>query len=72
MEQFCLPIKDVEDICFKFWLPYEKSTVLKIDLVTYEQIQQELKYICRRISEDYCFFQGYGDIVIVKHDTEAI
>ena len=72
MEQFCLPIKDVEDICFKFGLPYEKSTVLKTDLVTYEQIQQELKYIYRRISEDYCSFQGYGAIVIVEHDTEVV
>ena len=72
IEQFCLPIKDVEDICFKFGLPYEKSTVLKTDLVTYEQIQQEMKYIYRRISEDYCSFQGYGAIVIIEHDTEVV
>ena len=72
IEQFCLPIKEVEDICFKFGLPYEKSTVLKTDLVTYEQIQQELKYIYRRISEDYCSFQGYGAIVLVEHDTEIV
>ena len=72
MEQFCLPIKDVEDICFKFGLPYEKSIVLKTDLVTYEQIEQELKYIYRRISEDYSSFQSYGGIVLIEHDTEII
>ena len=72
LEQFCLPIKEVEDICFKFGLPYEKSTVLKTDLVTYEQIQQELKYIYRRISEDYCSFQNYGAIVLIEHDNEII
>ena len=72
IEQFCLPIKEVEDICFKFGLPYEKSTVLKTDLVTFEQIQQELKYIYRRISEDYCSFQGYGAIVLIEHDTEVV
>ena len=72
MEQFCLPIKDVEDICFKFGLPYEKSIVLKTDLVTYEQIEQELKYIYRRISEDYSSFQSYGGIVLIEYDTEII
>ena len=72
MEQFCLPIKDVEDICFKFGLPYEKSIVLKTDLVTYEQIEQELKYIYRRISEDYSSFQSYGGIVLIEYDSEII
>ena len=72
LEQFCLPIKDIEDICFKFGLPYEKSTVLKTDLVTYEQIEQELKYIFRRISEDYCSFQSYGAIVLIEHENEII
>ncbi len=72
LEQFCLPIKEVEDICFKFGLPYEKSTVLKTDLVTYEQIAQELKYIFRRISEDYCSFQSHGAIVLIEHENEIV
>ena len=72
IEQFCLPIKNVEDICFKFGLPYEKSTVLKTDLVTYEQIEQELKYIYRRISEDYSSFQSFGAIVLIEHDSEIV
>ena len=72
IEQFCLPIKNVEDICFKFGLPYEKSTVLKTDLVTYEQIEQELKYIYRRISEDYSSFQSFGSIVLIEHDNEIV
>ena len=71
-EQFCLPLKEVEDICFKFGLPYEKSIVLKTDLVTYEQIEQELKYIYRRISEDYSSFQGHGAIVLIEHDTDIL
>jgi hypothetical protein len=71
-EQFCLPIKTVEDICFKFGLPYEKSIVLKTDLVTFEQIEHELKYVYRRISEDYSSFQSYGGIVLIEHDTEII
>ena len=71
-EQFCLPIKTVEDICFKFGLPYEKSIVLKTDLVTYEQIEHELKYVYRRISEDYSTFQSYGGIVLIEHDTDII
>ena len=70
IEQFCLPIKNVEDICFKFGLPYEKSIILKTDLVTYEQIEQELKYIYRRISEDYSSFQSFGAIVLIEHDSE--
>ena len=72
MEQFSLPIKTVEDICFKFGLPYEKSIVLKTDLVTFEQIEHELKYVYRRISEDYSSFQSYGGIVLIEHDTEII
>jgi hypothetical protein len=72
VEQFCLPIKQIEDICFKFGLPYEKSIVLKTDLVTFEQIQQELKYIYRRISEDYASFQNYGAIVLIERDSEVI
>ena len=72
IEQFCLPIKQIEDICFKFGLPYEKSIVLKTDLVTFEQIQQELKYIYRRISEDYASFQSYGAIVLIEHDSEIV
>lgn len=72
IEQFCLPIKRIEDICFKFGLPYEKSIVLKTDLVTFEQIQQELKYIYRRISEDYASFQSYGAIVLIELDNEII
>jgi hypothetical protein len=72
IEQFCLPIKEVEDICFKFGLPYEKSTVLKTDLVTYEQVEQELKYIYRRISEVYSSFQSYGAIVLIEHDNEIV
>ena len=72
VEQFCLPIKQIEDICFKFGLPYEKSSILKTDLVTFEQIQQELKYIYRRISEDYASFQSYGAIVLIEHDNEIV
>ena len=72
VEQFCLPIKQIEDICFKFGLPYEKSIVLKTDLVTFEQIQQELKYIYRRISEDYASFQSYGAIVLIEHDSDIV
>ena len=72
IEQFCLPIKEVEDICCKFGLPYEKSTVLKTDLVTYEQIEQELKYIYKRISGDYSSFQSYGAIVLIEHDNEIV
>jgi hypothetical protein len=72
MEQFCLPIKNVEDICFKFGLPYEKSIVLKTDLVTYEQIEHELKYVYRRISEDYSTFQSFGGIVLIEYDSEII
>ena len=71
-EQFCLPITEVEDICFKFGLPYEKSITLKTDLVTYEQIEQELKYIYRRISEDYCSFQAYGAIVLLEMNNEIV
>ena len=60
------------DICFNFGLSYEKTTVLKTDLVTFDQTQQELKYIYRRISEDYCSFQIYGSIVLIKQDNEII
>ena len=72
MEQFCLPLKEVEDICFKFGLPYEKSITLKTDLVTYQQISQELKYIYRRISEDYASFQSFGAIVLIEHENEIL
>ena len=72
IDQFCIPLKQIEDICFKFGLPYEKSIVLKTDLVTFEQIQQELKYIYRRISEDYASFQNYGAIVVIERDSEVI
>ena len=72
LEQFCLPLKEVEDICLKFGLPYEKSITLKTDLVTFSQISQELKYIYRRISEDYASFQSLGAIVLIEHDSEII
>ena len=72
LEQFCLPLKEVEDICLKFGLPYEKSITLKTDLVTFEQISQELKYIYKRISEDYASFQSLGAIVLIEHDSEII
>ena len=72
LEQFCLPLKEVEDICLKFGLPYEKSITLKTDLVTFQQISQELKYIYRRISEDYGSFQNLGAIVLIEHDDEII
>ena len=72
LEQFCLPLKEVEDICLKFGLPYEKSITLKTDLVTFQQISQELKYIYRRISEDYGSFQNLGSIVLIEHDDEII
>ena len=72
VEQFCLPLKEVEDICLKFGLPYEKSITLKTDLVTFSQISQELKYIYRRISEDYASFQSLGAIVLIEHDDEII
>ena len=72
LEQFCLPLKEVEDICLKFGLPYEKSITLKTDLVTFSQISQELKYIYRRISEDYASFQSLGAIVLIEHDDEII
>ena len=72
VDQFCIPLKQIEDICFKFGLPYEKSIVLKTDLVTFEQIQQELKYIYRRISEDYASFQNYGAIVLIELDSDVI
>ena len=70
--QFCLPFQSIEDICFKFGLPYEKSIILKTDLVTFEQIEQELKYIYRRISEDYASFQNYGAIILIEQDSEII
>ena len=72
LEQFCLPLKEVEDICLKFGLPYEKSISLKTDLVTFSQISQELKYIYKRISEDYASFQSLGAIVLIEHDSEII
>jgi len=72
LEQFCLPLKEVEDICLKFGLPYEKSITLKTDLVTFQQISQELKYIYRRISEDYASFQSFGGIILIEHDNEII
>jgi len=72
LEQFCLPLREVEDICLKFGLPYEKSITLKTDLVTFQQISQELKYIYRRISEDYGSFQNLGAIVLIEHDDEII
>ena len=72
LEQFCLPLKEVEDICLKFGLPYEKSITLKTDLVTFQQISQELKYIYRRISEDYASFQSFGGIVLIEQDNEII
>ena len=50
LDQFCLPISKVEDICFKFCLPYEKCITMKTDLVTFEQVEQELKLIYRRIN----------------------
>ena len=37
-----------------------------------EQIEHELKYVYRRISEDYSSFQSYGGIVLIEHDTEII
>ena len=72
LEQFCLPIKEVEDICLKYGLPYEKSITMKTDLVTFEQVEQELKLIYRRISEDYASFQSFGAIVLIEHDNEIM
>ena len=72
LEQFCLPLKEVEDICLKFGLPYEKSITLKTDLVTFAQISRELKYIYKRISEDYASFQSLGAIVLIENDNEII
>ena len=72
LEQFCLPLKEVEDICLKFGLPYEKSITLKTDLVTFQQISQELKYIYKRISEDYASFQSFGGIILIEHNNEII
>ena len=72
LEQFCLPLREVEDICLKFGLPYEKSITLKTDLVTFQQISQELKYIYKRISEDYASFQSFGGIVLIEQDNEII
>ena len=72
LEQFCLPISEVEDICFKFGLPYEKSLTMKTDLVTFEQVEQELKLIYRRISEDYASFQCFGAIVLLENDDNII
>ena len=71
-EQFCLPITEVEDICLKFGLPYEKCITMKTDLVTFEQVEQELKLIYRRISEDYASFQSFGGIVLIEHDNEIM
>ena len=72
IEQFCLPITEVEDICLKFGLPYEKCITMKTDLVTFEQVEQELKLIYRRISEDYASFQSFGGIVLIEHDNEIM
>ena len=72
LEQFCLPITEVEDICLKFGLPYEKSITLKTDLVTFEQVEQELKLIYWRISEDYASFQSFGGIILIEHNNEII
>ena len=72
LEQFCLPLKEVEDICLRFGLPYEKSITLKTDLVTFPQISQELKHIYRRISEDYASFQSLGAIVLIELDNEIV
>ena len=71
-QQFCLPLKEVEDIYMKFGLPYEKAIILKTDLVTFQQISKELKYIYRRISEDYASFQSIGAIVLIENDNEII
>ena len=71
-EQFCLPLKEVEDIYMKYGLPYEKAITLKTDLVTFQQISKELKYIYRRISEDYASFQSIGAIVLIENDNEII
>ena len=72
LEQFCLPISQVEDICFKFSLPYQKCITMKTDLVTFEQVEQELKLIYRRISEDYASFQYFGGIVLLENDNNII
>ena len=72
LEQFCLPITEVEDICLKFGLPYEKSITMKTDLVTFEQVEQELKLNYRRISEDYASFQSFGGIILIEHENEII
>ncbi len=56
----------------KFGLPYEKAIILKTDLVTFQQISKELKYIYRRISEDYASFQSIGAIVLIENDNEII
>jgi len=72
LEQFCLPISQVEDICFKYGLPYEKCITMKTDLVTYEQVEQEIKLNYRRISEDYASFQCFGAIVLLERENEII
>ena len=72
LEQFCLSISKVEDICFKFCLPYEKCITMKTDLVTFEQVEQELKLIYRRISEDYASFQYFGGIILLENDNNII
>ena len=45
---------------------------MKTDLVTFEQVEQELKLIYRRISEDYASFQYFGGIVLLENDNNII
>ena len=45
---------------------------MKTDLVTFEQLKQELKYIYERISENYCSYQSYGSIVLIEQDNEIV
>ena len=71
-EQFCLPLTEVEDLCYKYQLPYEKSMTMKTDLVTFEQIKKEINYIFHRISEDYAFYQYFGALVLIELDSNII
>ena len=63
---------EVEDICYKYQLPYEKSMILKTDLVTFEQIKKEIDTIFHRISENYAFYQQFGAIVLIELNKNII
>ena len=72
LQQFCLPLIEVEDLCYKYQLPYEKSMTMKTDLVTFDQIKREINYIFHRISEDYASYQYFGAIVLIELDRNII